>query len=66
MELEVRPNLRPYEGVVIVNADASEEDQKALFRRNKAIIEEQFGGQVNHLEAGVDRVFQTGHSGALI
>jgi small subunit ribosomal protein S6 len=50
MELEVRPNLRPYEGVILVHADANEEDQKALFRRNKSIIEEQFGGKVNHLD----------------
>jgi small subunit ribosomal protein S6 len=50
MELEVRPHLRPYEGVIIVNADASEEVQKELFRRNKSIIEEQFGGKVNHLD----------------
>lgn len=49
-ELEVRPNLRPYEAVILVHPDTSEEDQKALFRRNKTIIEEQFGGTVNHLD----------------
>lgn len=50
IQLEVRPNLRPYEGIVIVHPDASDEEQKALFRRNKSIIEEQFGGSVKHLD----------------
>jgi small subunit ribosomal protein S6 len=50
MELEVRSNLRPYEGVILVHPDTNEEDQKTLFRRNKQIIEEQFGGKVNHLD----------------
>jgi small subunit ribosomal protein S6 len=49
-ELEVRPNLRPYEGVILVNSDATEDQQKALFTKNKDIIEKQFGGSVNHLE----------------
>lgn len=49
-ELEVRPNLRPYEGVILVNADATEDQQKALFTRNKDIIEKQFGGTVKHLD----------------
>jgi small subunit ribosomal protein S6 len=49
-KLEVRPNLRPYEGVVLVHPDATEDEQKALFRKNKAIIEEQFGGEVKHLD----------------
>ncbi len=49
-KLEVRPNLRPYEAVILVHPDASEDDQKALFRKNKAIIEDQFGGSVKHLD----------------
>lgn len=49
-ELEVRPNLRPYEGVILLNPDTTEEDQKALFKRNKSIIEEQFGGAVKNLD----------------
>lgn len=49
-ELEVRPYLRPYEGVILVNPDTNEEDQKTLFKRNKSIIEEQFGGSVKHLD----------------
>ncbi len=50
LQLEVRPNLRPYEGVILVHPDASEDEQKSLFRRNKTIIEEQFGGNVKHLD----------------
>lgn len=50
MQLEVRPNLRPYEGVILVHPDATEEDQKTLFSRNKTIIEGQFGGSVKHLD----------------
>lgn len=49
-KLEVRPHLRPYEGVILVHPDASEEDQKNLFRKNKAIIEEQFGGSLKNLD----------------
>lgn len=49
-ELEVRPHLRPYEAVILVHPDASEEEQKTLFRKNKAIIEEQFGGSVKNLD----------------
>jgi small subunit ribosomal protein S6 len=50
MQLEKRPYVRPYEVVVLMNPDASEDDQKSLFRKNKAIIEEQFGGEVKHLD----------------
>lgn len=49
-ELEVRPHLRPYEAVILVHPDATEDEQKALFRKNKAIIEEQFGGSVKNLD----------------
>ena len=49
-ELEVRPHLRPYEAVILVHPDASEDEQKALFKKNKSIIEEQFGGTVRHLD----------------
>lgn len=40
---------RKYELVVIMHPDASEEDQKGLFRRNRDIIT-QFGGSINHLD----------------
>ncbi len=49
-ELEVRPNLRPYEGVILVHSDASEDEQKELFTKNKNIIEKQYGGSVKHLD----------------
>jgi small subunit ribosomal protein S6 len=48
--LEVRPVLRPYEGVILIHPDASEDEQKALFKRNKSIIEDQFGGSVKTLD----------------
>ena len=42
--------IRPYEVIVLMHPDASEEEQKTLFRKNKSIIEEQFGGQMVHLD----------------
>jgi small subunit ribosomal protein S6 len=50
LDLEVRPNLRPYEAVILVHPDTTEEEQKALFTKNKTIIEKEFGGSVKHLE----------------
>ena len=50
MQLEKRPYVRPYEVVILMHPDATEDDQKTLFRKNKAIIEEQFGGAVKHLD----------------
>lgn len=41
--------IRAYEGVVIINPDASEEVQKELFRKNKSIIEN-CKGAVNSLD----------------
>lgn len=40
---------RPYEAVIIMSPDASEEAQKNLFRKNKEIIE-QHSGSVNHVD----------------
>lgn len=40
---------RKYEVVVIMHPDASEEDQKALFKKNQDIIKS-FKGEVNHLD----------------
>lgn len=40
---------RKYEVVVIMHPDASEEDQKSLFKRNTEIIKN-FSGEVNHLD----------------
>lgn len=52
MQKEQRPQkiTRPYEVVVLMNPDSTEDDQKALFKRNKTIIEDQFGGEVKHLD----------------
>jgi small subunit ribosomal protein S6 len=47
--LEKRTNLIPYEAIIMVHPDASEDDQKNLFKRNKGIVES-FKGSVNHLE----------------
>lgn len=41
--------IRPYEGIVIVHPDATEEDQKNLFRKNSQIIKDH-KGDVNSLE----------------
>ena len=49
MELEKRTNLIPYEAIVMVHPDATDDDQKNLFKRNKGIVES-FKGNVNHLD----------------
>lgn len=41
--------IRKYEAVVIMHPDASEEEQKQLFRKNTEIIKG-FAGAVNHLD----------------
>ena len=41
--------VRKYEGVVIMHPDASEDEQKALFRKNVEIIKN-FKGELNHLD----------------
>ena len=41
--------LRKYEAVIIMHPDASEEDQKALFRKNREIIQS-FSGSTHHLD----------------
>ncbi|MGE3680472.1 MAG: 30S ribosomal protein S6 [Bdellovibrionales bacterium] len=40
---------RKYEVVVIMHPDASEDEQKSLFRRNREIIQS-FGGTINHID----------------
>ena len=49
LELKVETLIRPYESVVIVHPDTTDEDQKALFQRNKSIIES-FKGEVVNLD----------------
>ncbi len=49
MELSKVTVTRPYEAVIMMDVDASEEDQKALFKKNKSIIES-FSGELNHID----------------
>lgn len=44
------PRLRPYEVVIIMDPDSSDEQQKELFRKNKSTVES-FGGQVHHVDS---------------
>lgn len=48
-ELKKMDVVRPYEAVIIMHPDATEEDQKNLFNKNKSIIEG-FNGEVNHVD----------------
>jgi small subunit ribosomal protein S6 len=54
MQLEKRTELRPYEAVIIVHPDTSEDDQKALFKRNEGIIKT-FKGNVGHIDTWGNR-----------
>ncbi|MBX2988086.1 MAG: 30S ribosomal protein S6 [Bdellovibrionaceae bacterium] len=49
MELTKERLKRPYEAVILVHPDATLEEQKELFRKNKATIE-QFKGSIVSLE----------------
>lgn len=49
MEKQAPTALRKYEAVVIMHPDASEEEQKTLFKKNRDIIKS-FKGEVNHLD----------------
>lgn len=40
---------RKYEAVIIINPDASEEDQKNILRKNRDIIQS-FSGEMHHLD----------------
>jgi small subunit ribosomal protein S6 len=42
-------NRRKYEAVIIINPDASEEDQKNVLRRNRDIIQN-FKGEIHHID----------------
>ena len=50
--------VKPYEVVVLMHPDATLEDQKELFRKNKATIES-FKGSVNSLETWGKRTLAT-------
>ncbi|MCB0377641.1 MAG: 30S ribosomal protein S6 [Bdellovibrionales bacterium] len=49
LELSKIQVIRPYEAVIMMDSDASEQDQKDLFKKNKSIIES-FKGEVNHID----------------
>ena len=49
MEVKELKINRPYEAVILVHPDATEEDQKKLFKNNKKIIEDA-GGKWNHID----------------
>jgi small subunit ribosomal protein S6 len=50
LELNVSKPTRKYEAVIIMHPDASEEQQKALFQKNKEILK-QFKGEFNHVDS---------------
>lgn len=48
--------VRPYEVVIVMDPNSSEEEQKALFSRNQKIIEG-FSGKINHIDSwGIRRL----------
>ncbi len=49
-EAMANDSLRKYEGIIILNPDLSEEEQKAFFRKNKEIIKS-FKGDLHHLDS---------------
>ena len=49
LKLSIEKPIRKYEGIIIVHPDATEEQQKALFKANQEIIKK-FRGAVNHLD----------------
>lgn len=48
-ELSTESVIRPYEAIILMDSGSSEEDQKALFQKNKKIIEG-FKGQLHHVD----------------
>lgn len=49
LELTKKTVTRPYEVVIMMDPETTEQDQKTLFKKNKSIIES-FSGAVNHIE----------------
>jgi small subunit ribosomal protein S6 len=50
LTLKTEKIVRPYEVIIIMHPDATEETQKALFKKNKEIIQ-QHNGSVNHVDS---------------
>lgn len=48
--IQTKEILRPYELVVIMKVDTTEEKQKSFFQKNKQIIES-FKGKINHIDS---------------
>lgn len=53
-----KTNLKPYEVVILMHPDATLDEQKELFRKNKATIES-FKGSINSLETWGKRTLAT-------
>ena len=49
LELSQQNIVRPYEAVIIMDPDAPEAEQKALFKKNTGIIKD-FSGEMNHVD----------------
>ena len=41
--------VRPYEAIILMDSNSSEEEQKTLFQKNKGIVEG-FSGQISHVD----------------
>lgn len=55
-ELVKETVIRPYEAVILMDPNSSEEEQKNLFSRNQKIVES-FSGKINHIDTwGVRRL----------
>ena len=50
LELSQVTVKRPYEAILMVDETATEQDQKDLFKKNKAIIES-YSGEMNHIDS---------------
>lgn len=48
-EISQQSVVRPYEAIILMDPNASDEEQNNLFQRNKKIIEG-FKGQINHVD----------------
>lgn len=48
-ELTKEPVVRPYEAIILMDSGATEEEQKALFQKNKKIVEG-FSGELSHVD----------------
>ena len=49
LELTKTPISRPYEAIIMMDPDATEQDQKDLMKKNKGIVES-FSGEMNHVD----------------